>query len=81
MILNALPFSVQVLVHLMIFQPTLRYLNYDTRELLKSRQKSGSIDSSLSAQFNRTSLVASDAEPAEIRRFVFRALYDSAHAQ
>ena len=38
-------------------------------------------DSSLSAQYNRTSLAASGAAPAEIRRFVFRASYESAHAQ
>ena len=39
------------------------------------------LHSSLSTQFNRTSLTASDVALAEIRRFVFRASYDSAHAQ
>ena len=58
----------------------LRYRNYDTWEILKISAKSGLIDYSLSAQFNRTSLAASDAALAEIQRFVFHASYDSVHA-
>ena len=35
---------------------------YDTRGKIQISAKSGSIDSSLNAQFNRTSLAASDAD-------------------